>query len=105
MQLGIEVFRYRLSKSREEFQLISAIQYVAADIRRLLLIPNHKKMSIREEGRVRKRSFGFLMLEFAVNDGRYSCLRIPVHVLPDIQHGPAGRIDDDAALFRQKFHF
>ena len=42
------------------------------------------------------------MLELAVDDRGIPVLRVAHHVLPDVQDGAAGRVDERAALFRQR---
>src|SRR5262245_37672156 len=104
MPLRIEALRDGSSKARYEFELVTAIDNVVADVRGFFLVANHKIVSTRKQGRARKRRLRFLMLELAVNYGRHALSGVPIDVFPNIEHGAASRIDDDTALLRQELH-
>ncbi len=53
---------------------------------------------MRELQRLRRRGARLLVFVLAVDDRRVAVARVARHVLPDVQHGAAGRVDERAAL-------
>ena len=77
---------------------------VVADDRRLVAIEHDEVAPLRILQRLRRRRARLFVLDLAVDDGGEAVLRVAHDVLPDVQHGPAGRVDQRAAARREVEH-
>ena len=75
-----------------------------ADDLRFLAIEHDEKAPLRVFQRLRRRRARFFVLDLAVDDRGISVLRVAHDVLPDVEHGPARRVDERAALVDEARH-
>ena len=87
----------RLAEAREERVAVAAAPDVLADGAGFVVIVDDEVVAARVLQRLRRRRLRLLVPVLAVDDRREAFLRVALHVLPDVQHRAAGRVDERAA--------
>ena len=102
--VGIESRRCRLGEPSEERPAVAAIADVGADVAGLGAIEDDEIPAVGILERLRGGGARLLVLHLAVNHRGEAVLRVADDVLPHVEHGAAGRIDQRAALIREAGH-
>ena len=95
---GVEAGRCRFSESLEELRPLfrSASGDEIADVLRFVLV-EYDQIGAARRHRLRRGRLCFLVPDLPVNDRRVSALGVPPDVLPHVEHGSAGGVDERAS--------